>query len=397
MADGNKENSFQELFSGTLKQIGSEDHFEIVKAIIENDFVGLAVLCPDGRYVVFNRGAEKLTGYSRTEFLGAESPPQLYSEKDGNIISEAIRQKKTIENMEISVKSGDGHNRELLFSMSPRFGPGGGLNCYLQIFTDNREKKHLQGLLLKSKMMETAGDMAGGIAHDFNNLLEGVLGYTTFMMDLIDEDHELFSYLEMIENSARKASELTDRLLALSSSRKSYQSVINCNVLIRNVIKMFEKAVDKKIVLETNLDRNLKMIKGSPGQIEQALLNLCLNAKDAMPDGGKLVVTSSNTVVDEGYPKLSIDMTSGEYVRIAVSDTGIGMDETTVEKIFEPFFTTKSRKEGTGLGLNIVYGIVHSQGGFINVYSETGKGTTFTLHFPLERRQAIRASTLKEV
>ncbi|MBN2184424.1 MAG: response regulator [Candidatus Krumholzibacteriota bacterium] len=380
MTKGDIKEEILALFSGSLKIAKDGDFLEIIKSIIENDLVGFAVICPDGRYMAFNRGAEKLTGYDRSEFLGVESPPSFYSEKDGEIIRRAFEQKKVIENMEIQIKSGDGRDRELVFSMSPRFDSEGEVSCYLQILIDNREKKHLQRLILHSNKMETIGEMAGGIAHDFNNLLEGVLGYTSFMMDLIDSEHELFLYLEMIENSARKASKLTERLLSLSSGRKSVEEIINCNVLIRNVIKLFEKAVDKKIVLETNLDRNLKAIKGSPAQIEQALLNICLNAKDAMPDGGKLVVTSSNIVIDEGYPKLSLDMTCGEYIRIAVSDTGIGMDENTSEKIFEPFFTTKSRGEGTGLGLNIVYGIVHSQGGFINVYSEPGKGTTFTIY-----------------
>ena len=373
---------FLEIFSGSLKNGDRGDYLEIIKSIVENDLVGFAVICPDGRYMAFNKGAEKLTGYNRTEFLDTESPPSLYSEKDDEIIRKAIEQNTVIENREIRIKRGDGFDRELVFSMSPRYDAEGNVNCYLQILIDNREKKHIQGLLLHSKKMETIGEMAGGIAHDFNNLLEGVLGYTSFMLDLIDSDHELYSYLERIESSARKAAKLTERLLTLSSNRKTVKSIINCNTIIRNVIKTFEKAIDKKIVLETNLDRNLMAINGSPGQIELALLNLCLNAKDAMPDGGKLVVTSTAVVVDESYPKLSLDMSSGDYVRITVSDTGIGMDEKTVEKIFEPFFTTKARGEGTGLGLNIVYGIVHSQGGFIKVYSETGKGTTFTIYLP---------------
>ena len=242
MTKGETREGFLELFSGSLKNGKNGDYLEIIRSIVDNDLVGFAVICPDGRYVAFNKGAEKLIGYDRSEFLDSESPPSIYSEKDGEIISKAIEQNKVIENMEIKIKSGDGHDKELVFSMSPRFDTEGDVSCYLQILLDNREKKHLQGLLLHSKKMETIGEMAGGIAHDFNNLLEGVLGYTSFMMDLIDSEHELFSYLEMIENSARKASKLTERLLALSSNRKAVKSVINCNVIIRNVIKLFEKA-----------------------------------------------------------------------------------------------------------------------------------------------------------
>ena len=268
---GETQEDFLEIFSKLLKKGDSGNYLEIIKSIVENDLVGFAVICPDGRYMAFNKGAEKLTGYGRSEFLDTEPPPSFYSEKDDEIIRKAIEQNNVIENREIRIKRGDGFDGELIFSMSPRYDAEGNVNCYLQILIDNREKKHLQGLLLRSKKMETIGEMAGGIAHDFNNLLEGVLGYASFMMELIDSDHELFSYVEMIENSARKASKLTERLLTLSSSRKTDKSDINCNTIIRNVIKTFEKTADKKIVLETNLDRNLKAINGSSGEIEQAL------------------------------------------------------------------------------------------------------------------------------
>ncbi|MBN2070812.1 MAG: PAS domain S-box protein [Candidatus Krumholzibacteriota bacterium] len=387
---------FRELFAKIQKSGNSRDYLDIMEAILENDLVGFAVIDLDGEYKAFNRGAEKLTGFSKSELLGSKLDSALYSEEDYESIRNALSGDIDIRNREIKIRRSDGREKELIFSMSPQRNSDGAITCYLQILIDNSQKKHLQDLLLHSQKMETIGEMAGGIAHDFNNLLEGILGYTSFMMDLIEPGHELWTYLEIVERSARKASELTERLLTLSSNRTAEKSILNCNALIREVIKLFEKTIDKKIVLETNLFRNLKAISGSATQLEQALLNICLNAKDAMPDGGKLVVTSANIEVDDSYPKISLSMAYGSYVRISISDTGIGMDERTVEKIFEPFFTTKARGEGTGLGLNMVYGIVHNHGGFIDVYSEVGKGTTFNIYLRAEKDDLPEESDERE-
>jgi two-component system cell cycle sensor histidine kinase/response regulator CckA len=202
------------------------------------------------------------------------------------------------------------------------------------------------------------------------------------MMDLIDESHELRSYLEVIERSAKKASDLTERLLTFSKDMGKEESLVNCNTLLREVVKLLERTIDKRIVIELNLEKNLRAVNGAAGQLEQAFLNVCLNARDAMPDGGKLLISSENVVIDETYPRLSWNMKRGSYIKASISDTGIGMDAGTKQKIFEPFYTTKKRGEGTGLGLNMVYGIVDKHGGFINVYSEVGRGTSFNVYLP---------------
>jgi two-component system cell cycle sensor histidine kinase/response regulator CckA len=383
-----KENKVAALHDQLGESGSGRKYLEMMTSILENDVVGFAVLDAEGKYTVFNRGAEKLTGFDRGEIIGSPPPKGMFSDQDSCQIAEAIEDSTPIKNTEVTVTRKDGSDTNLIFSMSPGNDRDQNSDHYLQILLDNSEKKHLQQLLLHSQKMETIGEMAGGIAHDFNNLLEGVLGYTTFMMDLIENEHELYNYLDIIKKSATKAADLTDRLLSLGRSRDHKKGQVNCNDLLREVTKLLERTIDKKIVLESNLKKDLKTTRGEKTQLESAFLNICVNARDAMPGGGKLIITSDNVMIDGTYPKMSLKMEAGNYIKIAISDTGIGMDEETVEKIFEPFFTTKKRGEGTGLGLNMVYGIIDNHGGFINVYSEVGKGTTFNIYLKAEDNEA---------
>ncbi len=365
-----------------LQEVGEygngEDLQKTINCIMENNVVGIAVSDVGGVYKSFNLGAEQLTGYSRGEIVGKDPPPAIFLEEDTSAINKALALQGHVENMEVRLKRRDGGLREVSLSVSSCAN-----GCeYIQFIIDNTEKKHLQSLLLHSQKMEVVGEMAGGIAHDFNNLLEGILGYTTFMMDMIESGNELRSYLEIVERSAKKASDLTERLLTFSRDEGKVSSLVNCNTLLREVVKLLERTIDRRIVIEVKLEKNLNAIRGAAGQIEQAFLNACLNARDAMSEGGKLYISSENVVLDKSYPPLSLNMGSGKYVRVSVTDTGVGMDKETQNRMFEPFFTTKKRGEGTGLGLNMVYGIVHNHGGFINVYSEIGKGTVFNIYIP---------------
>ncbi len=360
----------------------------IAEAVLQNDVVGIAVLDTVGAYKAFNRGAELITGYTREDVVGKTSPPELFSDEDRKLIRGRLDIHGGIDNMDIRIKRKDGFERDVILSMSSGRGKDGAVLEHVQFFVDNSEKKYLQELLLHSQKMEIVGEMAGGIAHDFNNLLEGILGYTTFMMDLIGEDHELRSYLEIIKRSAIKASDLTERLLTFSRDGGRDDTLVNSNTLLREVVKLLERSVDKRIVIELDLERNLKAVLGSGGQLEQAFLNICLNARDAMPEGGKLLISSGHVTIDSSYPRLSWKMKHGRYVRVSISDTGAGMDPETKARMFKPFFTTKKRGEGTGLGLNMVYGIIDNHGGFIKVYSEKGKGTVFNIYLPAHEEEA---------
>jgi two-component system cell cycle sensor histidine kinase/response regulator CckA len=364
------------------------EFLEILRTVFDNNTLGISVLDGEGVCLEVNRGVKRLTGFDSSDMKGRRVAGGIFSNEEENIIKNAIENRVDVENMEVCILRKGGGEKNLIVNMAPRYGEDGELKGYIQFLIDNTEKKHLQNLLMRSQKMEIVGEMAGGIAHDFNNLLEGVLGYTTFMIDLVGENHELRSYLDIVRSSAKKASELTERLLTFSGDRGTEEKLVNCNVLIKEVVKLLERTIDRKISIELSLEEEINAVKGSSGQLEQAFLNVCLNARHAMPDGGKLMISSENVEIGGTQPRIDLNMKRGKYVKVSIADTGIGMDRETRARIFEPFFTTKERSEGTGLGLSMVYGIINNHGGFINVYSEVGEGSVFNIYLPSASKQA---------
>ncbi len=244
------------------------------------------------------------------------------------------------------------------------------------------EKKKLEGQLLQAGKMEAVGTLAGGIAHDFNNLLQAIIGYTQILLMDKDRGDSDFDKLTQIENSAQRARELTQQLLTFSRKVESKLRPVNINQEIKQIEKLLKRTIPRMIDIELHLEENIKVINADPAQVEQVLMNLGVNARDAMPDGGKLVVETENVILDKEYCKTHLGAVHGEHMLLSFSDTGHGMDKETVEHIFEPFYTTKETGKGTGLGLAMVYGIVKSHDGYIMCYSEPGKGTTFKIYFP---------------
>jgi PAS domain S-box-containing protein len=244
------------------------------------------------------------------------------------------------------------------------------------------EWKRLETQLLQSQKMETVGRLAGGIAHDFNNLLTVIKGYTQLSLIEIGEDHPLRKDIEEIKNAAERAENLTHQLLAFSRRQIMDMKVLDINAVIRNLEKMLRRVIGEDIEMSIILAEDLGRVKTDPHQIEQVILNLAVNARDAMPEGGKLTLEASEVELDEGGPRAHILMTPGRYVMLSVSDTGSGMTPEVKDRIFEPFFTTKGEGKGTGLGLSTVYGIIKQSGGYIWVYSEQGQGTTFKIYLP---------------
>ncbi|MEA3428802.1 MAG: response regulator, partial [Thermodesulfobacteriota bacterium] len=244
------------------------------------------------------------------------------------------------------------------------------------------EKKQLQDQLLHAGKMEAVGTLAGGIAHDFNNLLQAIMGYTQMLLLGKKKKDPDFDKLTQIESSARRAGELTQQLLTFSRKVESELRPVNLNQGVKQVKKLLKRTIPRMIDIELHLEENIKIINADPAQIEQVLMNLGVNARDAMPDGGKIIVETENVILDEEYCKTHLGAVPGEHVLLSFSDTGHGMDKETVEHIFEPFYTTKETGKGTGLGMAMVYGIMKSHHGYIMCYSEPGEGATFKIYFP---------------
>ena len=228
--------------------------------------------------------------------------------------------------------------------------------------------------------MEAIGQLAGGIAHDFNNLLTVIKGYSELALINLKTDNPLKGNIEEIKKASERAAELTRQLLAFSRRQVMELKVIDLGTVLQNLEKMLRRVIGENIELIMKLEDDLGRVKVDPGQIEQVILNLAVNAKDAMPDGGSLRIEITDAELDEGYARKHVAVRPGRYVMLSVSDTGYGMTPEVRERVFEPFFTTKEK--GTGLGLSTVYGIVKQSGGNIWVYSELGHGTVFKIYFP---------------
>lgn len=258
------------------------------------------------------------------------------------------------------------------------------------------EQKKLQAQFIQAQKMESVGRLASGIAHDFNNILSAIIGYSELALLNLPGDHVLKEQLKIINQAGEKAAELTRQLLAFSRQQVLEMKVLDLKAVIRQMVKMLRRMIGEDVTLELNLKAAPSTILADQNQIEQMLMNLTVNARDAMPQGGSLIIETSNVIIDEKFAQQRPEMKPGAYVMIAVSDTGTGMSSEVQEKIFEPFFTTKAMGKGTGLGLATVYGIVKQHNGFIYVYSEPGSGTTFKIYLPLVTAHVTATASNRE-
>jgi PAS domain S-box-containing protein len=340
----------------------------------------------DGRYLLANKltasafGLEvaQVEGHTHAELAGSNTGADVRLLDDQEVLKSG--QMKVAP--EDSVLFRDGKNRTLYGMKVPFTASGSGKAAILGVSLDITERKEIEAQLRQSQKMDSVGRLAGGVAHDFNNLLSVILGYAEMLVDGRQEGDPEREYIDEIRHAAERAAELTKHLLAFSRQQVLELKVVDLNQILFGMEKMLRRVIGEDIEFFTRTSPDLSNIKVDSGQMEQVLMNLVINARDAMPQGGKLILETSQIDLDEAYAKEHADVRPGPHVMLAISDTGKGMDKATLARIFEPFFTTKAQGKGTGLGLSTVFGIVRQSGGHIWVYSEEGKGTTFKIYFP---------------
>ena len=291
----------------------------------------------------------------------------------------------------------DGEIRYWEIMASPLLDPDGKLTGIIESARDVTERKLLEDQLRQAQKMEAIGQLAGGIAHDFNNILTAVIGYASLLQMKMKEDDALRIYVDQVLSASKRAANLTQGLLAFSRKQIINPVPLDLNEVVKRIEKLLWRFIGEDIEFRTVLTETELMVMADPGQIEQVLMNLVTNARDAMPEGGALIISTELVKLGSEYIGAHFFAVPGVYALVSVSDTGTGMDENTKERIFEPFFTTKELGRGTGLGLSIVYGIIKQHDGFINVYSEIGKGSTFKIYMPLIRSSVQEAEPARLV
>jgi len=346
--------------------------------IFVKDWSGRFVLVNQATAQVYGTTVDSLVGKTDADFNRNAEEVAHFLRDDRDVMSSG--RSKII--AEEPVTNPAGETRWFQTIKVPLRRPEEGSATLLGVATEITERKRLEEQLLQAQKMEAVGQLAGGVAHDFNNILTAIVGYTDLLAGELGGNVRHLEDLEEIRKAARRAAALTRQLLAFSRKQVLEPRIIDVNGVVLNLDKMLRSLIAENIELKTELADNLAAARADPNQIEQVIMNLAINARDAMPDGGTVTIETGNATLDDAYAAQHVSVIPGEYVMLAVSDTGCGMDEKTKSRVFEPFFTTKPVGRGTGLGLSTVYGIVKQTGGNIWLYSEPGKGTTFKIYLP---------------
>ena len=356
----------------------SESNF---RSLVHNAPVGICRCNRDGTILQVNPALLLMLGCgSPSELLGRNLLTDLYTDRQrSQELESSFGSDQQFHDLEAEWRNREG--KPILVRLSGRPIEDEAISSYEVVAEDITEHRMLERQFRQAQKMEAIGRLAGGIAHDFNNLLMVISGYTQILLQELQDDSPLRKAATEIEKAADRAASLTRQLLAFSRKQVLSPKVLDLNALVLDNLKMLPRLIGEDIEVISVTGSDLGRIKADPGQLVQVVLNLAVNARDAMPQGGKIIIETANITVDESYTLKRASMPAGDYVMLAISDTGAGMDAETQSHIFEPFFTTKGQ-QGTGLGLSTVYGIVKQSGGYIWVYSEPGRGTAFKIYFP---------------
>ncbi|AFZ11945.1 PAS/PAC sensor hybrid histidine kinase [Crinalium epipsammum PCC 9333] len=336
----------------------------------------------ENRILFWNKGAEHLYGFSVTEALNQNVNQLLYKQAEEALLE--IEQQLTANGEwqgELNQFTKDGKKIIVQSRWTLVEDQQQKPKSILVVNTDITEKKQLELQFLRTQRMESLGTLAGGIAHDLNNVLAPIL-MAVQLLQLKLLDHQSQEWLEILENNVKRGANLVKQVLSFARGYEGDRATLQIRHIIAEIKQIAKETFPKSIEIYTDISSELWTVSGDATQLHQILLNLCVNARDAMPDGGKLSITAENIYIDESYARINIDAKVGYYVVITVSDVGTGINSEIIDKIFDPFFTTKELGKGTGLGLSTAIGIIKSHGGFIKVYSEIGKGTQFKVFLP---------------
>jgi PAS domain S-box-containing protein len=365
----------------------SHETAETLRAVIDSSSLAVLALSPEGDVILWNKTAERLFGYRRDEVMGQPYPIAPHEPSLAGRQRDAIGHTlagATLRDLDFQCRRKDGTEAAVRVSAGPFYDASGALGGAAFTLEDLTEKNATEEMLRQSQKMEAVGQLTGGVAHDFNNILMVILAN----VEELQEDETLVpahqALLAAIQTSGQRAAELTRRLLAFSRKQRLQPQPTDLTDLVAGVDKLLRRTLGERIEIDAILADGLWTTSVDRAQVEAALVNLCVNARDAMPDGGKLLIETANVDLDQDYAKANANtgVVPGDYVMLAVSDTGTGIAPDVLQKVFEPFFTTKGVGKGTGLGLSMIYGFIKQSNGHIKIYSEVGQGTTIRMYLP---------------
>jgi len=354
-----------------------------LRGLIDGSPLAIAAVDPEGKVLGWNAAAERMFGWTAEEVL-AQSLPNVPDDRLEE--SAAFRQRllagQSFSDLVTTRQRKDGRRIEVSVSTAPLRDTSDTAVGVIFMYSEVTERRLLEEQLRQAQKMEAVGQLAGGVAHDFNNILAVIMSYGDLMLDELGEDAPMSADVREVTAAAARAAGLTRQLLAFSRRQVLQPHVVQLNVLITNLERMLRRLLRESIELTTTMELDLGYVYVDAGQIEQVLVNLVVNARDAISFAGEISIATSNVRIDAERGRLHAGVPAGAYVMVSVRDTGCGMTPAVQERIFEPFFTTKERDRGTGLGLSTVYGIIKQSGGYVWCYSEPGKGTTFEVYLP---------------